>query len=41
LTCWPETVQAIATRVMARRTALQAVNFEETTKVRTRSIVKG
>src|SRR6266702_4837545 len=37
LTCWPETVQAIATRVRARRTAPSAVNFEETTKVRTRS----
>src|SRR4029453_735607 len=37
LTCWPETVQAIATRVRARRTAPEAVNFEEITKVRTRS----
>ena len=37
LTCWPETVQAIATRVRARRTAPQAVNLEEMTKVRTTS----
>ena len=34
LTCWPETGQAIATRVRARRTAPQAVNLEEMTKVR-------
>ena len=34
LTCWPETVQAIATRVRVRRTAPQAANFEEMTKVR-------
>src|SRR5256884_9422302 len=37
LTCWPETVQALAPRGRARRTAPQADNLEETTKVRTRA----
>jgi hypothetical protein len=34
LTCCPEVGQAIATRVRAKRMALQAVTLEDTTRVR-------
>src|SRR5437764_269773 len=40
-TCWPEAVQTIMTRLTARSKAKEPVNFDEMTKVRTRSNENG